>query len=775
MTLRAIVVRPIAAIAFCGLLSLFGDTGFPSAASAQTVDEPSVGSISALIHNSADPQVADRVFVMMEALMRTEMRDRDVRRLREMLEEMVTIGESNLARRLTIIGELYDRDPERDEWKSTDAYRQAAALGNSVAKIRLATKLASGDGVEVPDFLAATVLLREVAEGDVFNAAWAYGILGEMYRNAVGPDHDSAKAVGAYRRAADLGDTVATIQLATMLANGDGVEHPNAVEALAMLDRAIAAEDGNLVWALRVSGDTYRNAPAQVRDATKAIEAYRRAADLGDTASMIAVATMLAAGEGVAEPQANEAINILKRVVEIDDSNKMWALRTLGNIYESVAEPDVALARDAYREAADLGDAAAGVHLASMLATGDGSSQRDVAGAIALLEKAVTDGDGVAAWAWSDLGDLYRSAPEPEGDSAKAVNAYRQAAALGSTSAMINLGTMLATGGGAEAPDHDAAIAILRQAIEVGDGNAAWASGVLADLYRNAPEPYRDLPLAVAAYERAVAAGDTVAMVHLASMLAAGEGVDVPDPDAAIGLVERVVAAEDGNLRWALGVLAGIYRAATTDSRNPSKAAAAYSRAADLGDTVAMVHLASMLAAGEGVDADAWRATDLLEHAIAADDGNAAWAREVVVTLYRNPLLPVRDDEKALAHLRILAEAESGLAHLAVGELLSTQLISRQARYEMAESFRAAARILGTGEVTPVVLGINPGALNSLVQVLLSDAGYRPGGIDGIFGRQTANAVTEFCAARQVIACAPFSITGELVTALLVDSDQATQ
>ena len=131
-----------------------------------------------------------------------------------------------------------------------------------------------------------------------------------------------------------------------------------------------------------------------------------------------------------------------------------------------------------------------------------------------LLKKAIAAGDSNAGWAWSSLGDLYRTADEPHRDMAKAVDAYQHAVDLGDTASMIRLATIVGPGDGMPV-DFERAQSLLEKAIAAGDGNAGWAWASLGDLYRNADEAHRDLAKAVDAYEHAADAG--IGPAHLAA------------------------------------------------------------------------------------------------------------------------------------------------------------------------------------------------------------------------------------------------------------------
>src|SRR5205814_656832 len=105
-----------------------------------------------------------------------------------------------------------------------------------------------------------------------------------------------ANAQKAYQSAIDLGDSSAMIALADMLTAGDGVG-TNFDRARTLLQGAISA--GNLKNGSRALGHLYATADARHKDAAKAVTAYEAAANLGDNPARIALARILAIGDGV--------------------------------------------------------------------------------------------------------------------------------------------------------------------------------------------------------------------------------------------------------------------------------------------------------------------------------------------------------------------------------------------------------------------------------------------------------------------------------------------
>src|SRR5581483_10620774 len=295
-----------------------------------------------------------------------------------------------------------------------------------------------------------------------------------------------------------------------------------------------------------------------------------------------------------------------------------------------------AKAAEILTQTARAGDVGSMILLAKLYATGDGVSA-DFEQSRSLLEAAIAGGavkDGSRA-----LGDLYRTADPPHRNPDMAMVAYQKAVDLGDAGAMIALAQILGKGDGTPV-SFDRARALLEKAVAAGEAIGGWES--LGDLYRNAAPDKRDPRKAEDAYQKAVELGDPWAMLSLADMLANGDGLPV-DFDRARKLLEGAAGA--GEVKAAARALGDLYRYAAADKRDPAKAAGAYQKAAELGDTGAMLTLANMLAKGDGVAVDFDRARSLLEGAIAA--GRTKEGSRALGDLYRNADAPNRDTAKA--------------------------------------------------------------------------------------------------------------------------------
>jgi TPR repeat protein len=557
------------------------------------------------------------------------------------------------------LAELY-RDAEPpfgDAAKAVAAFETAVAEGDAGAMLNLARMVGWGAGVPV-DFPRAEMLLKDAIAGGMARDGWS--ALAALYVESDDAHRDLAKAAEAYQRAADLGDSWAMLSLAQMLAQGNGVP-VDAVRARELLEQAVAAGGEVSKWAWAGLGDLYRSADA-TRDPARAVEAYETAIELGNVGAMVSLGRMLGAGEGV-PVDFERARRLLEDAIAAGSDRDGWA--ALAALYANAGEEnrDLVKAADAYQQAADLGDPWAMLSLAQMLAQGNGVPV-DFARAKALLDQAIATGGDMPQYAWAGMGDLYRFAAEGDRDPASAVAAYETAIDLGNAAAMVNLARMVGSGDGV-AVDFVRAEALLDAAIAAGVGRDAWAA--IANLYANADDEHRDLAKAAHAYQQAADLGDAWAMISLAQMLGQGNGVPA-DFARARALLEQAIATGGGMPPFAWAAMGDLYRGASPPDRDPARAVEAYETAIALGNPGAMVNLARLVGAGDGVPEDFARAETLLTDAIALGVGGDAWS--ALAVLYANAAEPHRDLAKAADAYQQAADLGDGWAMISLAQML---------------------------------------------------------------------------------------------------------
>lgn len=516
---------------------------------------------------------------------------------------------------------------------------EAVQSGNSEAMRKLAAILVAGDEGAPADPVRAEALLKQaVAGGDVDAAAVD---LGDLYM-ADTAIRSPAKAVAAYQSAVDAGNAGAMRKIAAIVRSGSSGVAPDPTRAADLLARAVAL--GEVDPAALELGDLFV-ADTPIQDMTKAVDAYRAAADAGNPVAMRKLGVLLMDGaDGVtADPVAAEAL--LRQA--IDGGDTAIAAVKLGDLYSADgALQNLASAAAAYERAVAASDTGAMRKLAYLLTTGGDTLTIDVARAERLLKDAIAGGD--TAWASVELGDFYLS-ETPLKSAANAASAYAVAVDAGNASAIRKLASLVRNGGADLEPNPERAAELLRQAIAGGDASAAVELG---DLYQS-DTPLKSAAEAAAAYRIAVEAMNTGAMRKLAYILLTGPAGVVSDPVEAERLLK--LAVEGGDTNWANVELGDLYQA-DTPLKDANKAAAAYRSAVEAGNTNAMRKLAQILMSAEdAADADAVGAEALLRQAVEGGDTN--WAAVELGDLYMRGDMPTFAPARAVETYQTAVDA----------------------------------------------------------------------------------------------------------------------
>jgi len=577
-------------------------------------------------------------------------------RAETLLRQAISLGGDSAPSALLLLGDLY-RGPGKNPVKAAAAYQGAVDLGSGQAMLKLAAMLRAGEGVTA-NFGAAQALLRQAI--DAGQDRWGWAALGALAADPNNPDRNMNEAAAAYAKAAQLGEPWSMVTLGEMLSSGADMA-PEYERAIALLSEAGALGGDSAKSAYATLGGVYRNSPAPFQDFAKAAGAYAKAAELGDTPSMLTLARMYRLAEGV--PADHEsARRYLELAIQGGAALQGWA--ELGLIYSDPTSPiaDTAKAAAAYQAASDLGDIWSTIALARLVGLGNGVAP-DFARAVDLLDGVAKQGGDSAGPAYLALGDLYLAASGTDRDPAKAALAYGKAADLQETDAMFRLAALLSAG--SEVPaNFDRARALLEQAVEAGAAQRGWAA--LGTLYASAAVPNRDISKAVEAYEHAASLGDPWSAISLAQIL--GTGTDVPaEFDRATDLLEQAAKSEGEVKVAALVALGDLYRSGHESGRNGDEAVKAYRRAIDAGSTSAIFTLATMLQKGDLVASDYEAARVLYEAAIEAGEARRGWL--ALGDLYAFAPPDFRNAEKAAEAYAMASDLGDPFAMVALAKL----------------------------------------------------------------------------------------------------------
>jgi uncharacterized protein len=191
--------------------------------------------------------------------------------------------------------------------------------------------LMTGPLALVADTLPINELIAKAGLGDTR----AQVSLAVRYRDGDGVGRDYAEAMRWGHLAADRGDAAAMDFIGWMFFEGLGVKH-NPKIALGYF-KAAAGKSATAAWNL---GQCYFGAQGVDQDVPKALEVWKKAAEMGHGCAASTAAMVYLAGDGVA-PDRKEALKTATRAAELNDPS---GLVVLGEMQFQAGELDAAKA-----------------------------------------------------------------------------------------------------------------------------------------------------------------------------------------------------------------------------------------------------------------------------------------------------------------------------------------------------------------------------------------------------------------------------------------------
>ncbi len=388
---------------------------------------------------------------------------------------------------LYLMGFAHETGQGADASKETalEFYRKAAAAKNKDAAYRMAFILLASEKEAERDQARET--LESAAKDD---PAVAGRILGEAYlRGLLTPTADPDKAVFWWKRAADAGDVPSILLMARFYEGQFGFP--------------------------------------ELKDPKAALDAYTKAAELGDVGAMAALGSRYLSGDEKLRDE-KKGREWLKKAIAAKEYSAYLAL---GDYEENVKkDPKAALAE--YERGKDAGQVDCTLRAAECYLAGKGT-EKDTARGTALLAKAADAGSAAASFR---LAVLDLSATEPN-----LLNGYKylvMAASGNLPEAQNELGLFYLSGKLAAA-DGAAGVAWLTKAAQAG---FPQAQNNLATLFeRGAAGVARNLENAGQLYTLAANQGHGPATLALARLVAAGAGTE---PDSVKAWALASLAAE---------------------------------------------------------------------------------------------------------------------------------------------------------------------------------------------------------------------------------------
>lgn len=306
--------------------------------------------------------------------------------------------------------------------------------------------------------------------------------LGDYYASGENKERNNARAINAYQRALELGNTDSIIYdwLGWLYANNG--EETDYEKALLYYEMGVDAGSG---YSMCQIGNIYRDGNIGDVDFEKAVECYQKAFEMGYT----------------------DAENSISNLIGIKNSMTANEMCSKGNDWYSQKEYQKALI--CWKWAIEKGSVDAMFSCGYLYDTGKGVNEDDATAAV-YYEKAIELGSGKAC---DRLALIYYNGCESiPADKVKAFELYRKGAeAYGDSGCMGNLGIMYQYGHGTDI-DYDLALAWYLKASEEGNGSATRCAG---NMYRDGIGVPEDKERARELYQLAADLGDAEAQKRL--------------------------------------------------------------------------------------------------------------------------------------------------------------------------------------------------------------------------------------------------------------------
>jgi TPR repeat protein len=264
--------------------------------------------------------------------------------------------------------------------------------------------------------------------------AGATYLLGLLYSRGHGVAKDEAEAVKLFREAADKNDVNGMFALASAYASGKGIGK-DVAQARRWFQRA--AEAG-YAPAMAAVGEMYANGVGAPKDGATAVDWYRKAAEKNNPVAIAGLGWMYESGNGVTQDYG-QAQRWYRKATEFNHPGAFYRLGAMAEAGHG-GPKDYILAAKWYRQAVARDHTFAMIALGLLYEAGRGVD-RDPKEALRLFKQAGEKGNGAGLFY---AGFYY----ERSKDYAQAVDFYSQAARMGDTAAMHNLGVAYDRGRG---------------------------------------------------------------------------------------------------------------------------------------------------------------------------------------------------------------------------------------------------------------------------------------------------------------------------------------
>jgi TPR repeat protein len=357
------------------------------------------------------------------------------------------------------------------------------------------------------------------------------------------------------RKAATQGQVVAKVELAQVLLQAFQQDLERAREAVKLIEEAEAA---NNKLARRLLANLHLNGSPNVgitQDSAKALALLEKGSTDGDGEATLGISQIYSVGvPGIAKDDL-KALDYLKKAGE--QKNAVALSQYAARLFDGdpvtgsskpLVEKDPAKAMRLFEDAANSGFAAANRLLGAIYENGLGGNKQDLKKALDYYTKAANGNDGTALFRLGNFFEVgLRNGSDEKAEvlvqpnSKSALDLYRLAAQNGSAEAFFNVGVYYETGNVVD-KDLTKAFGFLMKAATNGIPQAQHR---LASLYQQGGGTNQDPVAALSWFQRAASAGYTPSQVALGLMFENGIGLNGPNFEAAA--MQYEAAAEQGD------------------------------------------------------------------------------------------------------------------------------------------------------------------------------------------------------------------------------------
>jgi len=332
------------------------------------------------------------------------------------------------------------------------------------------------------------------------------------------------------------------------------------------------------------------------------------------------------------DPSAPEAGRLLKEAAE-KDPTRPGLFYGIACLSGATGTPDMQTAAQIWNKAAAQGEVEAYRYLGLLYSGAFGfPAQADPKKAVDFLEKGAGQGDAEAAIMLARL--ILAQGEALEREPAEAAKWFEKAAESEAPAALHMLAQVKEEGIGAAKPDPEAALALYEKAAAMDHGPSVLKLGLFAEHGKTGG---KDQNKAVRLYRKAAELNEPGAFYSLGIAYRNGAGVAKDEAEAFRNFVES------GLRGFPLGATqAGVaYLQGNGVAADPVAAAAWFLRAAEAGESNAMVSLAEMMLDGRAVGFNAELLGNLCQRAFDSGNPRAGYLlgrmSELGVVLPRNP------------------------------------------------------------------------------------------------------------------------------------------